>query len=303
MARSNMVKYLLVPLLCIAGTAAAQFPTSPAASIPSSFVREVSSSLVQEYLFVSGLGKHEQTIDLSSGWAKKPADDFPGKKSPYLAAGLSLILPGLGEYYVGDHIWRGMIFTGLEIGLWLERNNYLNRENDSMVSFYAYTDAHWHRPKYGKFMDSVIATDTSVHVPNTDPNDKGSINQHEGILDSLTTYYSDPNIKDWTHRLDAFGDQQYYELVSKYIQYLPGWEQPNQWHDAAVMRANMNYQDEIASIFLYGIIANHILSAIDAAILAVDHNSQIHLHGDLQMRPYPGGAMGFAPKASLELTF
>ncbi len=299
-----MAGYLLLLLLTFAGTATAQFRQSSASPLTSGDVPGAVSPLVQEYAFISGIHAPTQNPDLARLWSKQPVEDVPGKKSPYLAAGLSLLVPGLGEYYVGDQIWRGMIFTGLEVGLWLERNHYLNRETDSMNAFYAFTDAHWHRAKYGAFMDSIIATDTSIHgIKATDPNDRGSINQHEAILDSLTTFYSDPTIKNWTHRLDVFGDQQYYELVSKYLQYVPGWDQADQFNTAAVMRANMNDQDGYASLFLYGIIANHILSAIDAAILAVDHNSRLHLHGDLIRRPYPGGVFGYAPQASLELKF
>ena len=69
------------------------------------------------------------------------------------------------------------------------------------------------------------------------------------------------------------------------------------------MRANMNYQYQVADYFLYGLFLNRILSAIDAVLLAKDHNTPIHLEGEMQQRQYPDGTYGFVPTAHLRYTF
>src|SRR5437588_11922978 len=66
------------------------------------------------------------TLDLFPRTASNE-EPIPGHKSPFLAAALSAVIPGLGEYYVGDkNWWRGLIFTGLEAGMWLEYSHWLN---------------------------------------------------------------------------------------------------------------------------------------------------------------------------------
>jgi hypothetical protein len=72
---------------------------------------------------------------------------------------------------------------------------------------------------------------------------------------------------------------------------------------ASEMRANMNYQYQVAGYFLWGIIANHVLSAIDAALLASSHNARLHLQGGMILRLFPDGEMGYVPTANVEYTF
>ena len=226
---------------------------------------------------------------------------FAGKKSPVLAGFLSLAVPGLGEYYVGDQVWRGAIFTGIEIGAWIERAHWTARGDDSTAAFRAFGDNHWSTSNYAKYLDQLLKSrgfDSVAHG-----GDGASINRAEAILDSL-------RFTDFTHRLTFNDQQQYYELISKYIQYRPGWDDftaidvqsPNNIRHAD-MRANMNDQYGVATFFLYGIIVNHVLSAIDAALLARDHNSNLRLQVELRNRPLPDGSMGYIPSADFTFTF
>jgi len=258
---------------------------------------QTSNSLVASYAL----------FDRASAPATNPFDRLavtdappPGDKSPFLAAVLSLAIPGAGEYYVGDkNWWRGLIFTGLEVGLWLEYAHYTTRGDDSTIAFYAFSDAHFSVPRYAKYMDTLLATDS---IPRTiDPTDPRQVNAGEETLDSLGISHS--NIQNFTHRL-AFNDrQQYYEMISKYLQYIPGWDSRVNWNSASEMRDRMNDQYGTATYFLWGVIANHILSAVDAALLAHDHNSNLRLHGDIIRKPYPNGLMGYVPTANMEYRF
>lgn len=228
----------------------------------------------------------------------------PSHKSAFLAAVLSLALPGLGEYYVGDQIWRGIIFTVVDAGLWYERYHFIGRGNDSVLAFHAFADSLWLPQKYADSLNSKLAfAGSSFRI--TEVDDVTQINMAE---DSLTRL----RFQNFTHRLPDKGSQQYYELISKYIQFTYGWKD---FHDIdpthfsadyerhAFMRENMNHQFEIADYFLYGLFLNRILSAIDAALLARDHNTPFHLEGELQERRYPDGMMGFVPTAKLKYTF
>ncbi len=229
----------------------------------------------------------------------------PGHKSVFLAAALSAILPGLGEYYVGDDIWRGMIFTGIEAGLWVGMIRWNQRFNDSLSVFYAFSDKHFSTTRYANNLDSNI---TSLHLDSgivvANGNNIASINRAEAILDSF--YSSNKYVADdYGHRLvdPSVDDQQYYEMISKYDQYIPGWDNLANYNLASLMRADANVQADVANIFLYGIMLNHVLSAIDAALLARDHNSPLRLHSDLMEFPLPNGAMAYVPTANIEYRF
>lgn len=229
--------------------------------------------------------------------------DIPTKKSGLLAAGLSLILPGLGEYYVGDDIWRGLIFTAVEGGLWYGRLHYLSRGDDSLTAFHAWADSLWSPKKYSDSLNSLLAKANRQYRV-ADPNNFSEIHEAEDTLDYL-------GFQNFTHRLPDRNSQQYYELISKYIQFTWGWrdavsQDPNaskQYQRHADMRANMNYQYDAADYFLWGMLLNRVLSAIDAALLAKDHNSAIHLQGELVRRPLSNGLMGYVPTAKLHWTF
>ncbi len=229
--------------------------------------------------------------------------DVSTKKSGLLAAGLSLILPGLGEYYVGDDIWRGLIFTAVEGGLWYGRLRYLSRGDDSLIAFHAWADSLWSPKKYSDSLNSLLSK-TNRDYRISDPNNFAEIHEAEDTLDFL-------GFQNFTHRLPDRGSQQYYELISKYIQFTWGWrdavsQDPNaskEYQRHADMRANMNYQYDAADYFLWGMLLNRVLSAIDAALLAKNHNSAIHVQGELVRRPLSNGLMGYVPTAKLHWTF
>ncbi len=226
-------------------------------------------------------------------------------KSPFLAAALSIVLPGLGEYYVGDQIWRGLIFTAIDAGLWYGNIIYNKRGDDSLAAFHAWADSLWLPSKYSDSLNSLLA---GIHRDYriTDPNNFNEINMAEDTL-AQSTLVTLP----LSHRLPERGSQQYYELISKYIQFTYGWKDARDsdpthsfdYQRHAEMRANMNYQYDNAQNFLYGLIINRVLSAIDAVLLTKDHNSSIRLHGELQTRHTSDGRLGFVPTANINVRF
>ncbi|MDP4198744.1 MAG: hypothetical protein Q8922_02120 [Bacteroidota bacterium] len=224
-------------------------------------------------------------------------------KSPFLAAGLSFLIPGLGEYYCGEQIWRGLIFTGLEVGLWVEYAHFINEFNDSTTAFRSYSDAHWSKGRYASSLDTQLVL--YQLKPIADSTDCASINRAEAQLDSLGNLSVNPvsSLNDMGHRLACSDIQQYYEMISKYRQYLPGWDAVSSWNEAAAKSGRMNDTYGLAQTMVWGVIINHVLSAVDAALLASDHNSKLRLHGDLLLKSNPNGSLGYVPTANVSLTF
>jgi hypothetical protein len=231
-------------------------------------------------------------------------------KSVLLAATLSAILPGLGEYYVGDNIGRGMIFTGVEVGLWIGMIHWQQEYNSAQNAFYSFSSSHFSKGRYALHLDSLLLSDTQwvrqLYPTNrADSSNIASINRAEATLDSLKQIFPDLPDSDYTHRLvDPNVDfQQYNEMISKYWQYISGWDKVGNWSAASFMRADAQHQADIANDFLFGIILNHALSALDAALLARDHNSAIRLHGDLVPAALPDGSMAYIPTMYVQYRF
>lgn len=257
------------------------------------------NALVRSYTFFDEWQPQDEDIQL--GLPSSP--DQPGRKSPVLAGALSLLLPGLGEYYVGEQIWRGAIFTLLEAGLWYGNITYTNRGDDSTDAFHAFAHENWRPELYAAHLNELLKQ-RQVNDLITDPNNFDQIREAEDTLNSLQTEY-------FTHRLPNFGEQQYYELISKYNQFTRGWKDatgdelsssPMSFRHA-VMRDNMNKQYEIAQTFVWGIFLNHALSAIDAVLLAHDHNSALRVEGSSRQRTLPDGSTGIEMEARMSYRF
>jgi hypothetical protein len=279
----------------------AQFTApTPSANIP---VSENSALNIVAFSH-SFFSPHERTDipGLEEQQAPAPAGSH---KSPYLAAGLSLVLPGLGEYYVGDEIWRGVIFTAVDAALLAGNIIYNKRGDDSLTAFHAWADSLWSSNKYADSLNMLLAY---IHddFRITDGNNFSQINMAEDTL-----AYSNISPLPVSHRLPQRGSQQYYELISKYIQFTYGWldakdavpEHSYYYERHAEMRANMNETYITADYFLYGMILNRVLSAIDAVLLAKDHNSAVRLQGELQTYHLPDGRLGYVPTAKLNVRF
>jgi len=300
LARVLAVFVAFIGFLASCSEADAQFitPTTPvAASSENAFVTNAQ--------FLNSFYTHESTPSIPGIEDRSTSTSEVKHKSPYLAAGLSLILPGLGEYYVGDQIWRGIIFTSLDAVLWYGHYTYLARGDDSTAAFQAFADTNWLSTKYSDSLNMLLGEihrDYRIY----DGNDFSQINRAEDTL-------AQSNISrvPMSHRLPPRGSQQYYELISKYIQFTYGWrdayddvpEHSAMYQQHATMRANMNAQYETADYFLFGLILNRVLSAIDAVLLTKDHNSAIRLQGSLQFEREPDGRLGYVSSAKMQVRF
>jgi hypothetical protein len=238
---------------------------------------------------------------------EESGSEGPSRKNGFLAAGLSFLVPGLGEYYVGDQIWRGAIFTLLEGGLWYGRLHWTARGDDSLEMFHNWAHTHWSPSRYADSLNSRLDAVGDTGAKKARINDINSFEQ----INNAEDYLSQIGQPNFTHRLPALGEQQYYELISKYIQYTPGWDDntnntpqgSKNYQRHADMRETMNHQYEVADNFLYGIILNHVLSAIDAALLAREHNSSVRVEGQVKSTHYRDGTRGYIPTAKVRVTF
>ncbi len=148
--------------------------------------------------------------------------------NPGKALLLSAIWPGAGEYYAG-YKWRALAFTIIELAAWTGVIYFYNEGMDKEKEFKAFADLHFHEDVYRQKEYDIARTynvgrgDTTVFT--------GSLNDwislpwetklrflpSEGFTHDLPTREQ--------RGLSKSDDQQYYEMIGKYIhQFGFGWD-------------------------------------------------------------------------------
>ena len=202
-----------------------------------------------------------------------PTEDVYAFKSKSLKRGFvySLILPGAGEFYANSKIKAG-VFLALEGLFWTGYFTYHNKGVKKRDEYKAFADANWDTTHYRQWLQ-----------------------QHFGVNSDTLKYY-DPEKKDsveFTHRLHSNKDQQYYEMIGKYDQFVGGWH--SFWEDTTNflppdrssyldMRNKSNRFLDRAKYAVMGSLANRVLSAFDAAISVKRYNRKGEGFSDIQMK-------------------
>jgi len=206
----------------------------------------------------------------------------------------------LFEEYANQH------WSPVRYALWTydnaeDLNNQVNRDNYDLF--------------YGADMDSIRDQQYSLRPPFSEVYWDEVRSFERDIADGVTNGY--------THQLPYYGQQQYYELIGKYVQFYAGWDDatdtdpefnievpPSQFTPSessryrlyANMRAQANNYYDIASTMVSVAILNHIVSAIDAAWTAGRVNAAIDAHVGVRLQPTPFGLVPIR-EANISLTF
>ncbi|MBI3195542.1 MAG: hypothetical protein HYZ34_13910 [Ignavibacteriae bacterium] len=254
-----------------------------------------------------------------------------GKKSPWLAGAMSLLVPGAGEVYAGNYL-KGAIFFGIEVGTLVTAYLYDKKGDDQTVLFESYANQHWSAVRYAEWIEQNIGNlhptaswNPNVYNSNYDPNDPnrhappfGDINWE--TLQSIEREVAEGVTNGFTHTLPYYGQQQYYELIGKYVQFYAGWDdaesgtyaigttKPSDFHPAdesrfriySKMRAQANDYYDITTSMISIAVINHVLSALDAAWTATRYNNALEARVNLKMQPTP---FGNVPVKELHLSY
>ncbi|MGA9117417.1 MAG: hypothetical protein WB626_11625 [Bacteroidota bacterium] len=234
------------------------------------------------------------------------------RKSPWIAAGLSLVLPGAGEFYAESY-WKAAAFLAIEAAAWTVAYTY-DRKGDRQTDFYQdYANAHWDVVRYAQYAEANLAPAGQTYAWRIGTTglpwqqvDWAELNRMERDIGRTADgqYYS--------HTLPLWGEQQYYELIGKYQQFNQGWDDaPPSYRYGEPVTARFSYYSlergkandfySTASAGVTVAILNHILSAVDAAWSAGSANS---VHASLGMRALPLAGRGPAqPTAGLRYSF
>jgi hypothetical protein len=220
-----------------------------------------SSATYQMYSLAAG----DNAGTMSEGTTSRYPYRSPGK-----AFVMSLVVPGLGQWYYGSKI-KAIGFAGIEAALWVFHFKYHSDGNKATTAFEAYNLAHWHESSYSEYLDSAYGV--------TDDDSLG-------------------NVQEISHHLPSTLTGQYYEMTGKYDQFAWGWDDAvfglNHLGDAGFkphpitgpeftpssarrlyyenLRHDANNKFDKARAMVFGALVNHVVSAFEAFVTTKRHN-------------------------------
>ncbi len=217
-------------------------------------------------------------------------------ESPGYAFLASAVIPGLGQA-ANRQWWKTALFVTAEatlLGIYIHREN---RGRDGERYYEKFGNEHWSVVKYARYI-------AEIHEPNRHDYDFYDLltehgqevyEQNDGVvepsfdigvdwpiidIDALrdaerNSLHSNGNA--FSHDLPDYGSQQYYELMSKYYQFSPGWSDWNSnIHDPesnvasehflyhAQIGFDFNNDLGVARNMLTALVVNHFVAAFDA---------------------------------------
>jgi len=203
------------------------------------------------------------------------------KKSPMLAGLMSVLIPGTGEIYTEEYLKAG-IFIAVEAAVITTAIIYDGKGEDKTTEFENYADDYtnpnhnWSVVKYAQWLNQYVITNEADKIiidPDTElpPWKRVDWNQLNSV-------------ESGSHKLANHGEQQYYEMIGKYPQFSPGWNDFNSsdYHDISEnflfysgMRGDANDFYSVAKTAVIGIYVNHFLSSLDAIWSATNFNKDL----------------------------
>jgi len=214
------------------------------------------------------------------------ADDMPTKKSPVLAGVLSAIIPGAGQIYNEDY-WVAAAFVVVEAALITTAVVYDNKGDEQTDYYESYADQNWSVVEYAEWLNE--------YNPETEPDividyDTPGLQPWERIVDWNQLNEAETG----SHNLPPHGEQKYYEMIGKYHQYSPGWNDFTGGSNKELISPNFEYYSgergqandyyNTSSTAIVGVYINHLLAAAEAVWGANRFNDKLAIN--LRVEPY-----------------
>jgi hypothetical protein len=195
--------------------------------------------------------------------------------SPRKAFLYSLVVPGLGQLYSSgwDPVsWtsaRGLAYGAFEAVAWIEQQGNHGRGMDMQTEYRAFADSNWHWSLNActVLYNGEGAIDDDPFLENDLPGDPNDI-----FIDTEAEYlefYEDIHkLQKWICGWKDYADERYFATSSDETNRV--WSTPMQLEYRA-MRQRQNQLMSNADHWLWAILANHLVSAFDAYLVARAH--------------------------------
>lgn len=225
-------------------------------------------------------------------------DIMKKRKSPFLAGAMSFIVPGSGEIYT-ENYFKAALFLAAEVTLIYLKTHYDKKGDDKTDEFEDYANQKWNAADYAEWSMKRFGLYDEWHSKVLKPSKPHGVDWDE--LHALEDVISRTEEgKYYSHNLAPFADQQYYEMIGKYTQFIAGWNDFNKdnleysFGDGITedfrfykgMRGTANDYYNKASTMMAVIIINHVISGIDAILSANSFNKQVKMKANLANRNF-----------------
>jgi hypothetical protein len=245
------------------------------------------------------------------------------KYSPLAAGLLSAVVPGAGQFYTKSY-WQSAAFFSAEVLTWVAYAMFERQGNQRTNAFQQYADEHWSVVRYANWINSPNGFQQYYRSGIIIGNPSADVSQPWNYINWNLLNQSEEDIANqivgsgFTHKLAPYADQQYYEMIGKYSQFGGGWDDAATFQPGGFTRADMianngignvsprfieyshmrgdaNSSYNIATTVSYIIVANHVFSALEAALNASKINHRIQLEGHIESRRIYGNLVEFVP--------
>jgi hypothetical protein len=189
--------------------------------LPGTFYLMVMCSLVRAGEFQFGLPSwsHSKKFTMTSLAVSPSSDSQNPRKSPWIAASLSAMIPGTGELYAKaghESLIKSIGFLTAEVSALVVYFHYRNKGNSYEKKYERYADRHWDVDKYLFFLERSLNLQEGYLGRKDTGIEKGRLELAEDEWGSLSGVS--------VHHLYKNTRQQYYEMIYKYPeQFALGW--------------------------------------------------------------------------------
>ncbi|MCH2450653.1 MAG: hypothetical protein MK198_10975 [Gracilimonas sp.] len=264
-----------------------------------------------------------QQVDISDFRANRNSSILNSTRTnPGIAFAASALIPGAGQAANGKWVRAGVYFATEVVGLiyHLDRNAKAREQERAYEQF---THNNWSVVAYAEWLVNYSQQydlnngwqSLEAEILGNDPNWENTredwnqvpISTLRNVENQTPFIFKDRIGSNFSHELPDYGSQQYYELISKYYQYQPGWRDwyteitTAQNQDISMYRYFWNGEDEPFDLFYEGrnraqefnqnyrtagnilklLVVNHIVSAFDALFTVQLKNSRIETEANL----------------------
>lgn len=247
--------------------------------------------------------------------------NLPGT-NPGVAFLSSALIPGSGQAANGKWVRAGVYLTAEVAGL-IYHFNRKAKAREQEKAYEQFTHQNWSVMAYAEWLVNYSQMHglnngwetLENHIAGKSPDFSNTMNDWNkvsiSILHNVETqtpfYFKDRIGSEFSHELPEYGSQQYYELISKYYQFQPGWKD---WYGDITTSQNQtmdmyryfwNGEDQPFALFYEGrdqaeefnsnyriagnilklLVVNHIVSAFDALFTVQLKNSRIETETNL----------------------
>lgn len=236
----------------------------------------------------------------------------PIREKSGLALISSAVIPGSGQAANKKWLRAGLYFAAevIFVGVHLKKYNDAKAEQRRYERF---ADNNWSVVTYAKWLidyhdqnnlqnsyiddlKAQIGAETADYDPDTDWQ-KVDIELLRNVEQNTPFVYPDQDEigNKFSHVMPDYGSQQYYELISKYYQYGPGWndfnvkyqlqwdgsDMPSNFMQGSALAEKFNNSYRLAGNMVSLIILNHIVSAFDAFLTVKIQNNRLEANSNL----------------------